>query len=98
MLTINGIGPVTATKLLASKAPHIFPVRDRDVSRLFEATNLPEPFKYLEWCRKMRLLMKHQDVRTKLEKLREGLPSASSDAHLPSLLRVFDVVFWVEAQ
>lgn len=102
MLTINGIGPVTATKLLASKAPCIFPVRDRDVSRLFEATNLPEPFKYLEWCRKMRLLMKHQDVRTNLENMRkmlsQNLSSASNTAHLPSLLRVFDVIFWVEAQ
>lgn len=102
MLTINGIGPVTATKLLASIAPSIFPVRDRDVSRLFEATNLPEPFEYLEWCRKMRLVMKHQDVRTKLDNMRaklgHDLSSASNAAHMPSLLRVFDVVFWVEAQ
>lgn len=98
MQKINGVGPVTATKLLASKAPYLFPVRDRDVAGLFESSKKREPFTYLDWCTKMRDIMKDEDVNDLLKNYLEGLKSRVKLQNPPTLLRVFDVIFWQKAQ
>ena len=98
MQKINGVGPVTATKLLASNAPHLFPVRDRDVAGLFESSKKQEPFTYLEWCTKMREIMKDENVNDLLKNFLKDLKSKVEMQNPPSLLRVFDVIFWSKAQ
>ena len=97
MQKINGVGPVTATKLLASNAPHLFPVRDRDVAGLFESSKKQEPFTYLEWCTKMREIMKDENVNDLLKNFLKDLKSRVEMQNPPSLLRVFDVIFWSRA-
>ena len=97
MQKINGVGPVTATKLLASNAPHLFPVRDRDVAGLFESSKKQEPFTYLEWCRKVREIMKDENVNDLLKNFLKDLKSRVEMQNPPSLLRVFDVIFWSKA-
>lgn len=98
MQKINGVGPVIATKLLASKAPHLFPVRDKDVAGLFESSKKREPFTYLEWCTKMRAIMKDENVNDLLNNFLNDLKSKVEMQNPPSLLRVFDVIFWSKAQ
>ena len=98
MQKINYVGPVTATKLLASNAPHLFPVRDGDVAGLFESSKKLEPFTYLEWCTKVREIMKDENVNDLLNDFLEDLKSKVEMQNPPSLLRVFDVIFWSKAQ
>lgn len=85
--TLPGIGQVRATKLIARKRPDIYPVVDR-VVRAVTGTSTSKftvPFAQALRADDYALVMKLVDIRTRAE-----LPRRIS------LLRVFDVVAWME--
>ena len=52
---LNGISRVTASKLLASKRPNLFPIFDNDVSSLFlhsDGKSWQREGSYLAWCKR----------------------------------------------
>ena len=81
LVSVKGIGPTIASKMMASKFPHLITVIDKEVRNLVEATD----GYWLGWHRVMK-----SDVRTQLENLRSeaGLPDSVS------LLRTADVCLW----
>lgn len=81
-----GVGPTTASKLLARKRPRLRPIYDTIVADVIGSTRLWEPL-----CAH---LTAHPDLHERLLRLRH-------DADLPgdvSPLRVFDVVTWMEGK
>lgn len=82
---IPDVGPAIASKLLASKLPHLVPVWDRDVWRL---TGEPE-----QWWLGWHSAMSDSRLREQLRTLRDV--TGREDI---SLLRIADVALWMEAQ
>lgn len=82
---IRGIGQVSASKLIAHKLPHVYPVYDREVAALA----LPSR----HYLHPLHRTLRETDLEEKLAALREA---ATIPANVP-LLRVFDVVAWMEA-
>lgn len=82
---IPNVAGVVASKLMASKFPHAIPVYDNDVSALL---NHPQQW-WLGWNE----AMTSPRLRRLLANLRESM-----ELHQVSLLRVIDVVLWMEAQ
>jgi hypothetical protein len=81
---VPGVGPVTASKLLAAKFTEIVPIRDSKVALLLQAGN--------DWWIPMREVMCTEILRKKLSAV--SIPLVG---HGPSLLRRLDVVLWKEA-
>ena len=100
LLGINGIGLVIASKLLASKRPHLFPVFDSDVSGFFGFPNptdkknaLPT---YLEWCKSWKEVVSDPEVKKELENIRNN--SSIQPNEQISSLRILDVIFWLDGK
>ena len=92
---INGISRVTASKLLASKRPNLFPIFDNDVSSLFlhsDGISWQKKGYYLDWCKNWRTVMADSDVKDLLSRI-----SAKTNK-VCQPLRALDVIFWLEAQ
>ena len=85
LVRIENVGPTIASKLMASKFPHSVPVWDRDISVLL---GHPEKW-WLGW----HAAMSHAGLRKRLAELRQSVAGEAI-----SLLRVADVVLWMEAQ
>ncbi len=81
---IPGVGPVTASKLLAAKFTEIVPIRDSKVKLLLQAGE--------DWWIPMQEVIRNQELRDEL--LDVSLPLKG---HAPTLLRRLDVVLWMEA-
>jgi len=103
LLGINGISLVIASKLLASKRPHLFPIFDGDVSKFFgvqmpKGTNKEKEKAetYLEWCKSWQEVVSDPDVKTELENIRTKISIQPNDQI--SSLRILDVIFWFEGQ
>jgi len=100
LLGINGIGLVTASKLLASKRPFLFPVFDGDVSGFFGYPNPTDKKKalltYLEWCKSWQEVVSDPDVKNELINIRKNT-SVKPNEQISSL-RILDVIFWFEGQ
>lgn len=83
---IFGVGYVVASKLIARKRPHLYPIQDRQIRAL---TGLPEknflPLFHREWAANHTLRERLAEIRG-----RAGL------AGRIGLLRTFDVVAWME--
>jgi hypothetical protein len=90
---LNGISRVTASKLLASKRPNLFPIFDNDVSSLFlhsDGKSWQQQGSYFAWCKSWQIVMADKTVSDLLSQL-------SKDAgHVCQPLRVLDVIFWLE--
>jgi len=87
LLELNGIASVTASKLLASKRPHLVPIRDSDVSKLFGKKETDT------WWDPWWETMQSQEVR---DLLTEFAKEAKIEGK--SLLRIADVILWKRAQ
>lgn len=85
LVGIKNVGSTVASKLMASKFPHAIPVWDRDVSRLLLSPT--------EWWVGWHSVMQSEALRRRLAQLRELL--GREDV---SLLRVADVLLWMESQ
>ena len=101
LLGINGIGLVIASKLLASKRPHLFPIFDGDVSKFFgvqipKKTNKEKAETYLEWCESWQEVVSDPDVKKELINIRNNT-SVKPNEQISSL-RILDVIFWFEGQ
>lgn len=83
---ITGVGPVVASKLIARKRPHLYPIQDTQIRRLtgLSASDFLRPF-HQEWAGNQELQEQLGDARK-----RAGLEGRIS------LLRTFDVVAWME--
>jgi hypothetical protein len=81
---MNGIGWVTANKLLARKRPRLLPVYDSVVKEALR----PKPGQF--WV-SLRHALLDPTLRSSLESIRDGVPEAE---HL-SVLRVLDIVVWM---
>lgn len=81
---LDRVGSVTASKLLAAKRPHLVPIRDTEVAKLF---GNPKSW-WIPWFEAM------QD-----KGLRDRLEEYQKKAKLPhvSLLRIADVILWMSA-
>lgn len=102
LLGINKIGLVVASKLLASKRPHLFPIFDSDVSKFFD---VPMPNKtnkekilstYLEWCKSWKKVVSDPEVKKELENIRKEISIQPNDQI--SSLRILDVIFWLDGK
>lgn len=85
--SIHGIGPVTASKLIARKRPRLYPIYDNVINKVVQTNNrILQPLH-------QKLTMDPQ-LPKKLQQMREaaGLPDTIS------LLRVFDVLAWMEGK
>ncbi len=102
LLKINRISLVTASKLLASKRPHLFPVFDGDVSRFFDvpkpnSTNKEEVLStYLKWCNSWKKVVSDPEVKKELENIRKEISIQPNDQI--SSLRILDVIFWLDGK
>lgn len=85
---VDTFGPVRTSKLLARKRPHLIPIYDCVVREQFGAKN-----SLRQWS-DMSELFADADVVSHLERLREGA-AVGEDI---SLLRVLDVVVWMEGR
>ena len=81
---IPGMGMVRTSKLLASKRPHLVPIRDSYVDAL-----LGKP---TQWWAEWRTVVENEPLVAQVTKLAEGVTPTDT-----SLLRIFDVVLWMEA-
>ena len=91
--SINGISHVTASKLLASKRPNLFPIFDTDVSSLFlrsDGTSWNRKVSYLDWCKSWQKVMADTDIRILLAEISKGTMNVCQP------LRALDVIFWLE--
>ena len=88
---INGISQVTASKLLASKRPNLFPIFDNDVSSLFlHSDGVSWKDNYLDWCKSWQQVMKDENVDALLAQILKETMSVCQP------LRALDVIFWLE--
>lgn len=88
VVNVKTFGPVRKSKLLARKRPHLIPIYDDVVRQQFGARN---SFGQWEaWCE----LFTDAELVTHLERLRER-SSVGADI---SLLRVLDVVVWMDGR
>jgi hypothetical protein len=96
LVKLNGISSVTASKLLASKRPNLFPIFDNSVSSLFKRPNgvswqkKCSDLDYLDWCKSWQHVMGDAKVRTLLTQISQESKSSCQP------LRVLDVIFWLE--
>ena len=96
LVKLNGISKVTASKLLASKRPNLFPVFDNDVSSLFKRSDGRSWQKkcsnldYLDWCKSWQQVMGDERVNALLAQISEEAKSPCQP------LRVLDIIFWLE--
>jgi hypothetical protein len=91
---LNGISRVTASKLLASKRPNLFPIFDNDVSSLFlhsDGKSWQQKGSYLAWCKSMQIVLADKIVSDLLKKFLE------SSGEVCQPLRALDVIFWLES-
>jgi hypothetical protein len=99
LLKINLIGLVIASKLLASKRPHLFPIFDGDVSGFF-GVQKPNKNKalltYLDWCRRWQQVVSDPEVKKELENIRINT-SVKPNEQISSL-RILDVIFWLDGK
>ena len=99
LLKINDIGLVIASKLLASKRPHLFPIFDGDVSGFF-GVQMPNKkkalSKYLKWCESWQEVVSDHEIKTELINIRNNT-SVKPNEQISSL-RILDVIFWFEGQ
>ena len=88
---LRGISTVTASKLLASKRPHLIPIQDKHVSALFGIDI--EKTKGDPWWDPWWETMQSKEVR-------KWLSDIQKEAKVPgkSLLRIADVILWKHAQ
>ena len=101
LLGINGIGLVIASKLLASKRPHLFPIFDGDVSKFFgvqipKKTNKEKAETYLKWCKSWKEVVSDPEVKKELENIRNN--SSVQPNEQISSLRILDVIFWLDGK
>lgn len=85
--SLEGIGPVKATKLIARKRPRLYPIYDRVINKVVRSNNrVLEPLH--------RQLSTDRQLRVRLRELRDaaGLPATISE------VRVFDVLAWMEGK
>ena len=82
-----GIGPTTASKLLAAKRPFLFPIYDKHVARALRLS----PDDYWQHWQKF---MQHEDG-INASKLVGQLAKDIDKPHL-SPLRLFDIVIWMQ--
>ena len=90
---LNGISRVTASKLLASKRPNLFPIFDNDVSSLFlhsDGNSWQREGSYLAWCKRWQKVAADKTVSNLLDKFLQD----TGDVCQP--LRALDVIFWLE--
>lgn len=87
LMKINGIGPVSTSKLMAAKFPDLVPIRDSKVGTLLQAGE--------QWWEPMADVMQSDIIRGILVDEMPELPSAQP---IPGLLRRFDVVLWMHAK
>ena len=86
------MGPVLTSKLMARKRPHLVPIQDSIVLAELNATD--RDF-WRMWWQAMQLTDSgHQPVRHYARKLRDSVPAA----HELSLLRVLDIVIWMNGK
>ena len=91
--SLNGISRVTASKLLASKRPNLFPIFDNDVSSLFlhsDGNSWQREGSYLAWCKRWQKVAADKTVSNLLDKFLQD----TGDVCQP--LRALDVIFWLE--
>lgn len=81
--SLRGVGYVRASKLLASKRPHLVPIRDSVVEEL-----LGKPS---NWWLPIRAVVSVDDVRSRLLDLAHGVANPNI-----SVLRILDVILWME--
>jgi hypothetical protein len=103
LLNISGIALVIASKLLASKRPHLFPIFDRDVSKFFGVpmpkNYIPNDKKcatYLAWCKSWQQVVSDPEVKTELENIRTNT-SVKPNEQISSL-RILDAIFWLDGK
>ena len=87
---VPGSGPVTASKLLARKRPHLIPVSDQIV----ESALFPSTGRY--WVPLRNELQRPESQL--LSRLREIQENANPLAQRTSLLRILDVLIWMRHQ
>jgi hypothetical protein len=80
---IPGMGKVLTSKLLASKRPHLVPIRDSYVEALLGSPN--------EWWAPWKKVVENEALVAEVRKLAEGKVPAGT-----STLRIFDVLLWME--
>jgi hypothetical protein len=96
LVKLNGISKVTASKLLASKRPNLFPVFDNDVSSLFKRTDgrswqkKCSDLDYFDWCKEWQQVMGDKKVSALLAQITEEAKSPCQP------LRALDIIFWLE--
>jgi hypothetical protein len=88
-LKSHGIGPVTASKLLAAKYPNVVPIRDSLVEKLLE------PNKATNWWLDIRTLFDDGDQ--VLADHLDRLPIPSGGPPVTTLRRL-DIILWMEAK
>lgn len=85
--SITGIGPVSASKLIARKRPRLYPIYDRVINKVVGSGNrILEPLHAR--------LSTDPACRSRLRELRDaaGLPGTISE------IRIFDVLAWMEGK
>lgn len=91
--SLNGISRVTASKLLASKRPNLFPIFDNDVSSLFmhsDGISWQHRGSYLDWCKSLQKVMTDKRVSELLAQI------SHKTNNICQPLRALDVIFWLE--
>lgn len=88
---VRGIGPTRASKLIARKRPHLYPIYDKVVRDLIWSDGMPDGSSFLGTVHQV-----FQD--TGLQKF---LGDAREGAQIPErvpLLRIFDVLAWMQGK
>ncbi|GGL82219.1 DUF6308 family protein [Glutamicibacter protophormiae] len=87
-----GMGPVLTSKLMARKRPHLVPIQDSIVLAELEATD--RDFWQMWWEAMQLTEEEYQPVQDFARVLRASVPAA----HKLSLLRVLDIVIWMNGR
>lgn len=85
-----GVGPTTASKIMARKRPHLIPIYDSVIADLVGMPNSAE-----QWT--LWFAAFHGENGKSFTQKLQNIRKASGQEHL-SLLRVLDIVLWMEGQ
>lgn len=91
---IDGIGPTTASKILARKRPHLIPIYDSMIGEAYGHPNRLDGIQAGQWWVTYRECIRHPEINEAIRAARDRASETSPDAALVSDLRILDVATW----
>lgn len=91
---IDGIGPTTASKIIARKRPHLIPIYDSMIGDAYGHPQRPDGIQAGQWWVTYRECVRRSDIKEAIRTLRARAERTSPDASLVSDLRILDIATW----